>query len=70
MISDTINELTYYRLNKKEKTKQMNFDKLQSQLREALLKLDEEIKINKRINDDNIILNNENNEYKKKIKLF
>ena len=38
----------------------MNFDKLKSELKEALLKLDDEIKKNTKIKDDNIKLKDEN----------
>ena len=42
-ISESNNELTYLHLNKKEIIKSMNFDKLQSELKVTLLKLNDEI---------------------------
>ena len=59
-ISESNNELTYLHLNKKEIIKSMNFDKLQSELKVTLLKLNDEIEKNKKIKEENIKLNNEN----------
>ncbi len=59
-ISESNNELTYLHLNKKEIIKSMNFDKLQSELKVTLLKLNDEIEKNTKIEEENIKLNNEN----------
>ena len=59
-ISESNNELTYLHLNKKEIIKSMNFDKLQSELKVTLLKLNDEIEKNKKIKEENIKLNDEN----------
>ena len=59
-ISESNNELTYLHLNKKEIIKSMNFEKLQSELKVTLLKLNNEIEKNTKIEEENIKLNNEN----------
>ncbi len=59
-ISESNNELTYLHLNKKEIIKSMNFDKLQSELKVTLLKLNDEIEKNTKIEEENIKLNDEN----------
>ena len=59
-ISESNNELTYLHLNKKEIIKSMNFEKLQSELKVTLLKLNDEIEKNTKIEEENIKLNNEN----------
>ena len=59
-ISESNNELTYLHLNKKEIIKSMNFEKLQSELKVTLLKLNDEIEKNTKIEEENIKLNDEN----------
>ena len=59
-ISESNNELTYLHLNKKEIIKSMNFEKLQSELKVTLLKLNNEIEKNTKIEEENIKLNDEN----------